>query len=183
MDLMSNLSSLALATSGLALCLVPPALAQMGTTSIGTLNATIGDASYAGETLEVPSEGTATAEFRSFGPVVSITIQAHDPNTESMMNNVFSFEISLMGTDASATVADKSISYWPGGMSAPFYMSEDSGVEPVITFDTLSLDDDAAANGSFSALLCRKDDFFSETDTDDCLQVEGTFQTALHKGD
>ncbi len=184
MNLVSNPHVPALGVFGLFLCLVPPALAQIESTPIGVVNATINGAPYAGETLEVPSEGTATAEFRSFGPVTSLTVQALDPQAESMMHNVLSVEISLMGETASASIMEASVSYWPGGMSAPFYHSEDSGTGTEIVLDALSLSAGASAiTGSFTAVVCRKDDFFAETDTSDCLPVEGSFDTALRKAD
>lgn len=43
-------------------------------------------------------------------------------------------------------------------------------------------DDTANMKGSFSGKLCMKKDFMSETDTSDCLPVEGTFDTALRSG-
>ena len=79
-----------LAAFGLALCLAQPALAQIVRTPVGAVNATIDGTPYSGETIDVPSEGTSTAEFRSFGPVTSISIQAHDPEAESIMRNVLS---------------------------------------------------------------------------------------------
>ena len=71
-----------LAALGLTLYMVQPALTQIAKTAVGAVDATIDGAPYAGETLDVPSEGTSTAEFRSFGPVTSLSIQAHDPQAE-----------------------------------------------------------------------------------------------------
>ena len=168
----------------LALCLVQPASAQVERNAIGEIDASIDGAPYVGETLEVPSEGTSTAEFRSFGPVTSLSIQAHDPEAESVMGNVLSLEISLMGTDPSATVTETSASWWPQGMGEPFYHSEGSQTDVDVTLETLSLEDGTAAiAGRFSALLCRKDSFFAESDTNDCLPVEASFDTVLRKAD
>lgn len=173
-----------LAAFGLALCLAQPALAQIVRTPVGAVNATIDGTPYSGETIDVPSEGTSTAEFRSFGPVTSISIQAHDPEAESIMRNVLSVEVSLTGSDASASIMDASVSWWPAGMSEPFYLSEDSGMAPDLVFDSLSLEDGAAAaQGSFSAVICRRDSMFADADTSDCRQVEGSFDTALRKAD
>src|SRR5690606_16252851 len=124
-----------LAASGLTLGLAQPALAQIARTLVGAVNATIDGTTYAGETLDVPSEGTSTADFRSFGPVTSISIQAHAPEAESIMRNVLSIEVSLMGSDASASIMDASVSWWPEGMSPPFYLSEDSGTAPEVVFE------------------------------------------------
>jgi hypothetical protein len=167
-----------------AFLLTSASLARTGTTPIGEIEATIGDTSYVGETLDVPSEGTSTAEYQSFGPVLSISIQAHDPRSDSIMHNVLSIEISLMGTDASASLMEgSSVSWWPKGMGEPFYMSENSGQEPEIALETISLDEGAArATGRFSARMCRQDSFTSKPDLTDCLTVEGRFDTALRKG-
>lgn len=166
----------------LMLGLLQPVASHAGGTPVGSISATIGDTSYRGETLDVPSEGTATADFRSFGPTATVSIQGHDPNAESIMSNVLSLNITVMGNGASATVTDATVSYFPQGMSEAFYSSEESGTRSQVMFDTLAFDEGAAeAKGSFTALLCRKDDFFSEADKDDCLPIEGTFETALRK--
>lgn len=171
-----------LAIVGLALCLIQPAQAQIAKTPVGMVDATIDGTPYSGETLDIPSEGTSTAEFRSMGPVTSISIQAHNPDAESIMRDVLTIEVSLMGGDASASIMDVSVSWWPDGMSEPFYLSEDSGTPAEIVFDALSLEDGAAAaQGSFSAVVCRRDSMFADADTNDCRQVEGTFDTVLRK--
>lgn len=173
-----------LAAFGLTLCLAQPALAQIAKSAMGSVEATIGDRAYSGETLDVPSEGTSTAEVRSFGPMTSISIQAHDPDAESIMRNVLTIEVSLMGSDASAPIMEASVSWWPEGMSPPFYLSEDRGTDSTVILDFLSLDDGAAAaRGSFSAVVCRRDGMFADADTGDCRQLEGSFDTALRKAD
>jgi len=171
-----------LATFGLVLCLVQPAQAQIARTPVGTVDATIDGTPYPGETLDIPSEGTSTAEFRSMGPVTSISIQAHNPEAESIMRDVLTIEVSLMGGDASSSIMDVSVSWWPDGMSEPFYLSEDSGTPPEIVFDALSLEEGAAAaQGRFSAVVCRRDSMFADADKNDCRQVEGAFDTDLRK--
>ncbi|RDD99789.1 hypothetical protein DTW92_02525 [Paracoccus pantotrophus] len=172
-----------LAAFGLTLCLAQPALAQIAKTAMGSVEATIGDSAYSGETLDVPSEGTSTAEIRSFGPVTSIQIQAHDPESESIMRNVLTIEVSLMGSDASASIMETTISWWPEGMSPPYYLGDDNGTAPEVVFDRLSLEDGGSAQGRFSAVLCRRDSLLAEADTSDCLPVEGTFDTALRKAE
>src|SRR5690554_1659230 len=173
-----------LSALGFAVCLVFSAAAQIERIAVGEVVATIDAAPYRGETLEVPSEGTSTAEVRSFGPVSSVSIQAHDLDSDSIMRNVLSIELTLMGSDASAALTGASVSWWPEGMNEPFYLSEGSGTDPEVAIDSLSLDNgDAAVAGSFSARVCRTDSFFSEVDTGDCLTVEGNFDTALGKAD
>ncbi|MWD29668.1 hypothetical protein E0K89_019490 [Aquicoccus sp. SCR17] len=160
------------------------ATAQIETAPVGTVTATIGEAAYEGETLDVPSEGTSTAEWRTFGPVSSLSIQAHDPDAESVMQGILTIEISLMGTDASAAMMDASVSWWPEGMNAPFYMNEDIGGDLSISIDTLSLEEEGSTiTGSFSSQLCRKDSFFADADMGECIPVEGRFDTSLKKAE
>ncbi|WP_127143972.1 hypothetical protein [Pelagibacterium montanilacus] len=168
---------------GVLVCLMVPALAQLGT-AVGTLSVTIDGEAYEGETLDVPSEGTSTATVQSFGPVTTLTIQAHDPQSDSIMRNVMAVELSLMGSDASASIMEASVSWWPGGMGEPFYYSEGSGTATDIVIDTLTLEDGAEAiQGSVSGMLCRRDSFFADPDMDDCRMVEGTFDTPLLKAE
>lgn len=164
----------------LVLCCSQTATAQVEKITVGEVSATIDGASYAGATLVVPSEGTSTAEFQTFGPMTLLNIQAHDLTAENIMHNVISLEVSLMGDDVTDVVA----SWWPNGMTEPFYYTEGSTTAPQVTLNSLSLEEDASnVNGRFSALLCRKDSFFSEADTNDCLLVEGTFDTVLRSAD
>lgn len=148
------------------------------TVPMGTMTATIDGNTYEGQTLDVPSEGTSTAEVRSFGPMMSVSIQAHDPQADSIMQGILVVDFTLMEAGGSPAPMTPSISWWPGGMNAAFFQSEESGAAEV-TLNTLSLDDPASATGRFTATLCRKDSFFAEADTDDCKAVEGRFETAL----
>jgi hypothetical protein len=153
-----------------------PALAE---TPIGEISGEIGDEAFVWETLDVPSEGTATAAFSEFGPVTTVSIQGHEQGGESRMRNVVSLDFSLMGND----VMDIDVGFFPNGLSAPFYVSDDAPRGAEISFDTLDLDDDAArAEGSFTALLCRKDGMMSPPDTDNCIEARGTFVTQLRPG-
>lgn len=172
------------AISGMALTATQLAAAQPQSAPMGSLEASIDGAPYTGETLKTPSEGTSTAAFRAYGPVVNLSLQAHDPQAESLMHNVLSLEISLMGNDASASVIESSASYWPEGMGKPFYTSDEGGGETQITFEALSLDgDDAKASGSFTTTACLKKGYLEEIDMTDCLPIEGRFDTALRQVD
>lgn len=147
---------------------------------IGEVNATIDGAPYRGATLDVPSEGTSTAEFRNFGPATTISLQAHDPDARSIMSNVLSVDFTVAGNDASAPLSGATVSYFPDGMNEPFYSSENSVPAPEVSLDALSLEDGAASvTGEFTANLCRKAGMFAEADTSDCVTVEGSFETAL----
>lgn len=164
-----------------ALFLSNVALAQT-TVPIGTVEAAIDGASYRGETLHVPSEGTATAEMRSFGPLRMVDIQSHDPDAASIMHGVLSVEFGLIGgADASAT--DASVSYFPEGMQN-FYVSDEDPAHASVTLESLLIDGaQGNARGTFSSLLCKREGMMSELNTDDCITVEGTFDTVLHLAD
>ncbi|GGO58502.1 hypothetical protein SAMN05444398_12139 [Roseovarius pacificus] len=155
------------------------ALAQE-TVPMGTMTATIGGEAYAGQTLDVPSEGTSTAEVRPIGPMMSVSIQAHDPEAASIMQGILTIEFMLMDAGGLPAPMTPSISWWPEGMNAPFFQSEEGGTAEV-ALDDLSLNDPASAKGSFAATLCRKDSFFTEADTNDCRTVEGRFETTLRE--
>lgn len=177
-----HLHSFAVGALYVALSLVQPAMAQAARTPIGEVNATIGSDAYSGVTLQAPSEGTATANFRRTGPSTQLSIQAHDPKAKRVLHRVLTVEIALMGSDSSAGIAEATVSWWPAGMRKPFYHSEGSEAELDVSVDTLSLDGDApSVSGSFSARLCRKDAFHTTPDATHCVPVKGTFKTALQK--
>jgi hypothetical protein len=146
---------------------------------IGTIEATIGGESGTWTTIHMPSEETATAEHSRVGPMTSISIQGHDPSG-SMMRNVLSLGVTLMGEEPSAEAFDTTISLFPEGMTGPFYTGGDGEIEVSIQFDELDLSERGHARGSFSGQLCRQDGMFAELDLDDCRPIEGTFDTTLH---
>ncbi len=153
-----------------------PALAE---TPIGEVSGKIGGEAFVWETLHLPSEGTATAEFSEFGPVTTVSIQGHEQGGESRMRNVISLNLSLMGSD----VMDADVSFFPNGMSGPFFVSTDAPRDAEFSFGTLDLDGDTGmAEGSFTALLCRQDGMMSPPDTDDCIEASGSFATQLRPG-
>lgn len=153
---------------------------QIEKVSVGEITATIDGTAYRGETLNVPSEGTSTAEFMAIGPMTTLNIQAHDPEAGSILENVFSVDFSLMGNDSSASINEANVFYFPQGMNAPFYLNEGPEAETEVVLESLSLEEDAASvAGRFTARLCRKADAFSEADAGDCVMTEGTFDTEL----
>ncbi|MFU8863334.1 MAG: hypothetical protein ACNA7O_05425 [Rhodobacterales bacterium] len=157
-----------------------PATAQ--TNAIGTVEATIDGVAYRGETLEVPSEGTATAEFMAIGPMTTVTVQAHDPEADSIMHNVLSVELMMEGTELAGPMMPPTVSYWPEGMRAAFYIMDETGTAPEITIDDVSLvAGEAFIRGSFTAQACKQESFFSEIDLDDCITIEGSFDTPMHE--
>lgn len=147
---------------------------------IGTIEATIGGESGAWATMHMASENAATAEHSRIGPMTSISIQGHDPESGSMMRNVLSLDVTLMGEGPSAETFDSTLSLFPEGMSGPFFTSGDGQLEVSVQFDELDLSERGHARGSFSGQMCRQDGMFADIDLDDCRSVEGTFDTELH---
>jgi hypothetical protein len=168
------------ASFSLAAIVVLPSCAQVESNAIGALEARLGDQAYAGEFLEIPSEGTTTASFRSFGPVTNVSLQAHDPEAESRMRNVLTLEYSVMGSDATASVTSSTVTYWPNGMSGAFYTSDEGGGETNVSLESLSFESESPrAVGVFTSTVCAKESFMTEINMDDCLPVEGRFETAI----
>ncbi|MGY6706948.1 MAG: hypothetical protein ACXIVF_01370 [Rhizobiaceae bacterium] len=165
--------------AALALCLVgaTPAFAME---EIGTIEATIDGEAGRWTTMHLASENAATAEHSKIGPMTSISIQGHDPDSGSMMRNVLSLDVTLMGEGPSAETFDPALSLFPEGMSGPFYTSGDGQLEVSVRFDELDLSERGHARGSFSGQLCRQDGMFAEPDLDNCRAIEGTFDTELH---
>jgi len=159
----------------LALLAVPASAQQ----PMGTITATMDGEAQEWVTLALPEEDTATASYTDFGPVTSITIQGHDLGADSIMNNILTVEASLMGRDGSAPPIDMSVSLFPEGLRGPFYTSEETEDETTINFTRLEFGETGAAQGTFSARICRRDGMFSETDLDDCRLIEGRFDTQL----
>lgn len=162
-----------------ALCLAS-ATSAFAMQEIGVIEATIGGQGGSWTTIHVTSENTATAEHSQIGPMTSISIQGHDPHSGSMMRNVFSLDVTLMGSGPSAEALDAVLNLFPEGMSGPFFTSGDGQIQTQIAFDELDLSERGHARGSFSGQICRQDGMFEEIDLDDCRAVKGTFDTALH---
>ncbi|MCH8501739.1 MAG: hypothetical protein LAT77_07500 [Aliidiomarina sp.] len=147
---------------------------------VGEVTAEFDDERYRGITLGETRDHQASATWSSFGPVTILNLQAHDPQAESMMKNVFTLEISVMEASNSPQVNSASFSYWPEGMGHKFYSSEETAV--TVTLETYRLGENAHAVGTFSGRMCAKASFYSEADTSDCKDVSGTFDTQLLKG-
>ena len=156
--------------------LAAPASAQQ---PMGSIIATIDGEVHEWATLMLPEEDMATASYSDFGPVTSITIQGHDLGADSILNNILTVEASLMGRDSGAPPIDMSVSLFPEGMRGPFYTSEETEDETIINFSRLEFGESGAAEGTFSARICRRDGIFAETNLDDCRVIEGRFETQI----
>lgn len=151
--------------------------------AMGKVTATIGDKAYEGIALSAKGERSASATFHSIGGVVTIlSIQTFDPDADRMMNNVLTLEIPVTGPGASAQFYGASVSFWPEGMSKPFYISDEENKEAVtFKLDTIELGANAKAKGSFQTKICRKDGMFKAADPSDCMTVKGRFDTSLEQ--
>lgn len=165
--------------AGATLLCLASATSAFAMQEIGTIEATIGGESGSWTTIHMASEETATAEHSSVGPMTSISIQGQDPESGSMMRNVLSLDVTLMGEGPSAQTFDATLSLFPEGMTGPFFTSGGE-MDVEIHFSELDLSERGHARGTFSGQLCRQDGMFSEPDPDDCRAIEGTFDTELH---
>lgn len=149
---------------------------------MGEVSGEVGGEAFVWETLDMPAEGTATGEFEAFGPVTSVSIQGHEKGGERRMHNVLTLDISVMGEGSDASLMDVDVGFYPNGMSGAFYISTDAPRPPEINFDMLDLSGaEGAAEGDFSALLCRQDSFMSPPDLNDCIEAQGQFSTRLRE--
>ena len=144
---------------------------------VGSIDADIGGDSYRGVTLGKTGEHQASAILRSFGPITMLSIQAHDLHADSMMQNVFSVEVSVSNADYRPAVVSATISYWPKGMSEKFYTSEETQVN--VTLEQFKDGDNSSVSGSFSGRICAKANFYSAINRSDCKDINGTFDTPL----
>lgn len=169
--------------AALAACAVLAASTASASSPIGTMSAELDGEQREWQTLSVPSEGTATAEFRDLGGPMTISIQGLDPDAANILHGTFSIETTLMGSGAGASSFGASMSYFPEGMSGAFYTSAEEDQTLSLQFSALDVTSDPGkAEGTFSGRMCRLDNFSSPMDMDDCIEVEGRFATELHKG-
>ncbi|MCA1297068.1 hypothetical protein [Stappia indica] len=150
--------------------------------AIGSVTATIDEASYEGETLFVSDDQSASATFRSFGPVNQVSIQAHAKANENKTRNILNIEFSVMGEVGAGTVTNASVSWWPEGMNGEFFVAGGEGGTARVTLETLVLDASPNASGTFEAEVCAKESFSTEADLAKCVPVKGTFNTSLVEG-
>lgn len=147
--------------------------------SMGEITATIDGRPYRAITLGKSSSHDASASYQVIGGMTMISMQGHDVDTGGIMDNVINVEVTLMGSNASASMMDAKVYYWPNGMGGPFYTSDQTGHEVSLTWEALLLNDDATARGSFETVLCRQEGFFDEVDTSTCIEISGRFDTGL----
>lgn len=147
---------------------------------LGTIEASIDGEQGRWETLAAPAKETATANYRITGATTSIAIQGHDPEAESMRQNVLNLEVTLLGERAGAEVLSAGVNLFPDGLDTPFYVSDAEGAGASVTFESLTLgNEEGEAVGSFTATICRREGISAEADPNNCREVEGRFDTEL----
>lgn len=175
MQYLERSSSVAVAFSA---CLLLATAPSQASSPVGTISAELGGEQREWQTLAVPSEGTATAQWRDIGGMLMLSIQGHDPQADSILHGVLSIETTLMGSSADANVMSTVFSYFPEGLSGPFYSSDDAGQPGMI--DLMQLDTEAGnTQGTFEGVMCRRESMFAEMDLDDCLTLSGRFDAEL----
>ncbi|MBA4501825.1 hypothetical protein [Marinobacterium marinum] len=150
--------------------------------ALGTLTATIGDMQYEGITLTAKGERSASASYMDFGVtnMAIVKLQSHDPDADSVMHNVVTLEMPLSHSGTLSSHFGADVSYWPEGMGKPFYVSDEKDTSAVkFEFESIELEGNAHARGSFEAEVCRKDGMFAEADRSDCMIIKGYFDTGL----
>lgn len=174
---MKKWTSLA-ASAALALG-VTTAIGAAASEPIGTITGSVDGTAMEWRTLAVPAEDTATAEFREFGPDMRlVSIQGHVEGGR-IMENVLSFEATLMGSDP----MDQTVNYFPDGLSAPFYVSDEEGTEAEIEWTRLEFDGERGhAEGRVRGLLCERESMMAAIDLDSCIRIDAEFSTELRKG-
>lgn len=143
----------------------------------GEVSASIGEQDYQGVTLAATGERQSSATYLQLGGMTLVNIQAHDLETGGMMDNVLALSLTLTGSNDSAKVQSAELSYWPQGMTAPFYSSGDGKAS--VTLERFEIDTEGYAQGTFSGQLCYQKGMFSATDRSDCRSIEGQFSTTL----
>jgi hypothetical protein len=137
---------------------------------IGEVRATLDGAERQWQTLQSTDPGMSlNTGVEQFGPVTSITIQGYEEGG-SYTREVISLNWSVMGDGAPM---DVSVMYVPERMSQSWMNPEGEQVLTVEAFDGES------ARGTLSGRLCYKDGFAAPPDPENCIVIEGTFETQL----
>lgn len=146
------------------------------TETIGTIRATVDGVESEWQTIRHSnSDGTdASARVYDLGPMSTVEIQGIGEDTLVM-------EVAVVGGLAPGAMGEVQISLFPKGegFMGTRWTSEDAGIAPALTFETLALDGTGGnASGTFAARLCRAEGF-EEIDTSDCREISGRFETEL----
>lgn len=104
-----------------------------------------------------------------YGPMRDITIQGYREGG-SYTRDVFVISLALMGDGG---MVDQTVMHVPERMSQSWMNADD---ETLVTIEHI---DDGSIRGTLSGRICFKDGMMTPVDTDDCIPVEGTFETSL----
>ncbi len=143
-----------------------------------------------GKRLQAQNRGGQNANVRS---TIELTINGHNPNSPSILTEqVLSLNVPLhtgkatLGTPMEAQISYVHEAAENGPVPKIIYGSGNDGTEPTVTFEALELEgDEGYAKGTFSATLCRfnMQRLFDGPDLSDCVDVAGSFDTALVQDD
>ena len=122
----------------------------------------------------------ATATFRQSGHLAELQIQGH-PISEFTSKDVLSIDVRYRGlysADAKPMAVDNL--FTPGGLSGPLWTSRDAP-EPaevqILAFDIWG--DVGELTAIFSGQICKKPRLFSQTNTTDCMRLNGLIETRV----
>lgn len=146
------------------------------TETIGTITAMVDGVEREWQTIRHSnSDGTdASARVYDLGPMSTVEIQGMGEDTIVM-------EVAVVGGLAPGAMGEVQIALFPKGegFMGTRWTSEDAGVSPTLTFDSLALEGAGGnASGTFAGRLCRAEGF-EEVDTSDCREISGRFETEL----
>jgi len=131
-------------------------------------------------TFEQSGRDFATATFRQSGHLAELQMQGH-PVPEFTSKEVLSIDARFKGLyTPEAEPMSVDILYTPNGLSGPFWTSRGTQEQP--DFEILSFDiwgDVGTLSALFSGQICKRQRLFSQTDTTDCIRVNGLVETRV----
>ncbi|ETX26717.1 hypothetical protein [Roseivivax isoporae] len=104
-----------------------------------------------------------------YGPVKDISIQGYTEGG-SYTEDVLAISLAIM---SGGGMVDQTVMHVPEKMSQSWVNPDD---EELVTIEHI---DDESIRGTVSGRLCFMDGFATPIETDNCVPVEGTFETAL----
>jgi hypothetical protein len=146
---------------------------------IGTIDGTLNGESRTWRTLGAGENNEATATIQRFGPVSTLSIQGHDPNSDAMMRGVLTINTGVMGSETATELMDTSVGYFPQGMGRAFYIADEEAGSIELLFDQADFQEDGVVGGTVSAELCLKTGIFASADEEDCIHLKVRFETQL----
>ena len=121
-----------------------------------------------------------TASFVDHKRLPSLNLQAH-PEPRFTTTDVLSVSGSWFGGYSEGKpLTDIEILFLPKGMSEPYYTTDQVEGDPTLTLDSFEVDGETGqVAGAFSGKMCRVAKLYEAPDLADCMDITGTFETAL----